>query len=485
MPASSEAAPPTTLAQYLDYLSFREGRHPFASVNARAERGVLGEYFIAPPYFESLWATPDTPRSAVVLAPTGAGKTALAVMLEERAAEQEMRDNRIPLLTILYDDYSRLGLTAENQSLEAHLSALNYLLTINIIGFAVESPFPELVLDNDERQLLKYAFVRYTRSRAHAEVFTDLERLRTPWERLQQAGKRVVKLVPGLTAVAEYLGLKVSALKAGAEVTRALAELEAGTRDLTASPEVDFHRLLGLAAKFCDAVYFIVDRVDETQWTVRNPEASYALIHPLIANLSLLDRADRNYAFKFFLWDGIRPLYQEHARPDRILITELQWRREQLLEMLDARVRAFSENRLAGFSDLLAADFKEVGGVSVQEAVATFAGGSPRAMVTFCQYMLEQQLNLINEGGRELSKMSRAAFDLALKKYVAETTENLVRDERARREITSIGRVVFTTKTLNRDVFRGHSPESIRSKVGKWKRFQRVHASEAYLSRRG
>ncbi|VAW56390.1 hypothetical protein MNBD_GAMMA07-2734 [hydrothermal vent metagenome] len=51
------------------------------------------------------------------------------------------------------------------------------------------------------------------------------------------------------------------------------------------------------------SIYILVDRIDETEQTGNNPEATYKLIQPLIKDLELLGL--KGYGFKFFLWDKI------------------------------------------------------------------------------------------------------------------------------------------------------------------------------------
>ena len=66
-------------SELLQGLGFR--LDPFAKTNADEEE-LLKSYFIEPPFFKAVYGDLSTPKSAVVFAPRGGGKTALKRMLE-------------------------------------------------------------------------------------------------------------------------------------------------------------------------------------------------------------------------------------------------------------------------------------------------------------------------------------------------------------------------------------------------------------------
>jgi hypothetical protein len=69
-------------SKFLSAFGFSE--NPFASTNADKEPH-LSRYFVPPPYFTSVKGDPKDPKSNMVLAPRGGGKTAQKVMIEEFA----------------------------------------------------------------------------------------------------------------------------------------------------------------------------------------------------------------------------------------------------------------------------------------------------------------------------------------------------------------------------------------------------------------
>lgn len=72
------------VSQFLDAFGFISD--PFEFTNAEQER-LLSGYFVPPPYFPSVLGEPKAPRSQIVFAPRGGGKTAQRLMIEKRSRE--------------------------------------------------------------------------------------------------------------------------------------------------------------------------------------------------------------------------------------------------------------------------------------------------------------------------------------------------------------------------------------------------------------
>jgi len=69
-------------------LSLGFERDPFAKTNADEEE-LLEDYFIEPPFFKAVYGDIRAPKSAVVYAPRGGGKTALKRKIELSARTEE------------------------------------------------------------------------------------------------------------------------------------------------------------------------------------------------------------------------------------------------------------------------------------------------------------------------------------------------------------------------------------------------------------
>ena len=71
--------------------------HPFSKTNADEEPN-LQNYFVPPPYFDAVVGDSSDPSAAVILAPRGAGKTALRRMVESQSIKSRF-------LAVTYDRF--------------------------------------------------------------------------------------------------------------------------------------------------------------------------------------------------------------------------------------------------------------------------------------------------------------------------------------------------------------------------------------------
>jgi len=98
-------------------LSLGFERDPFAKTNADEEE-LLEEYFIEPPFFKAVYGDIRAPKSAVVYAPRGGGKTALKRRIELSARTEEF-------LSVPYNSFPTAGLKLNDISLEYHCGTLS------------------------------------------------------------------------------------------------------------------------------------------------------------------------------------------------------------------------------------------------------------------------------------------------------------------------------------------------------------------------
>jgi hypothetical protein len=92
------AQPDLTLSPFLVQFGFTQD--PFESTNAEREFH-LDEYFVPPPYFADVLGDPGEPRSRVIFAPRGGGKTAQRRMIEIRSAAAD------DFLCVTYDEFEQ------------------------------------------------------------------------------------------------------------------------------------------------------------------------------------------------------------------------------------------------------------------------------------------------------------------------------------------------------------------------------------------
>ncbi|KQS98080.1 MULTISPECIES: hypothetical protein [unclassified Rhizobium] len=94
---------------------------PFASTNA-ADEPLIGRYFVQPPFFPAVVGDPKSPKSNIVFAPRGGGKTAQKIMIEEKSRSQH------DFLCITYDKFPNA--TSRSGTSEYHLENITRSLLI-------------------------------------------------------------------------------------------------------------------------------------------------------------------------------------------------------------------------------------------------------------------------------------------------------------------------------------------------------------------
>jgi hypothetical protein len=117
---------------------------PFAKTNADEEE-LLKSYFIEPPFFKAVYGDLATPKSTVVFAPRGGGKTALKRMLELSSLTNNF-------LCVTYNQFNVAGLSLKAIDLKYHCQNIARLLLVAILSATVERGIAPL--SNEDRHLL-------------------------------------------------------------------------------------------------------------------------------------------------------------------------------------------------------------------------------------------------------------------------------------------------------------------------------------------
>ncbi len=102
--------------------------NPFEETNADREDD-LQQYFVPPPYFTSLIGDPKKPKTSMVFAPRGAGKTAQKVSIERLAI-----NNSSNFLCISYDEFKFIPLQSlDDANSDWHLKNILKKIVFSIL----------------------------------------------------------------------------------------------------------------------------------------------------------------------------------------------------------------------------------------------------------------------------------------------------------------------------------------------------------------
>ncbi len=356
--------------------------NPFAIHEAGREE-KLGSYFVPNTCFTEISGDPTTPRSSVVFAPKGCGKTAQRVMIDRLCRRKAFGRGRA--LGVTFSDFETIPIGSQQNrhptSVHPHL--------IEILHRAMESLALDLIHD-------RTIFDQYTQISRWNKLY--LQWFLFGFGRELSLNQRAELIKRDIKPIAVGNG-------AGKTVKKHFNEkLRASSSDLMRQ------FVLTLKPMGYDAVYVLVDCVDEMPTTACDIDSAIRLLSPLLAHLKLLDLP--GVAFKFFLpleWAG--DLKESRVlRSDRLQVRTLQWADMDLLEMLRKRLEAFG-----GPNDLTQLCEDSLGDSIVEEMVQ-LAVCSPRNLIRLGNFLFAEHCKKMTGGG--CSKITRAAWENAKERFL-------------------------------------------------------------------
>jgi hypothetical protein len=432
-----------TREQYFQNLGFFA--EPFASTNAQDEE-FLDKYFISPPFFRSLVGSLTRPKSSIVIAPRGFGKTAQRRMLEKIAAE-----NSNELVCIVYDDFPIEGISkATDVTFEKHLDRIIKSLLIALLSKISITDNAKEIYDEYEKKMLLTLIPMYLGNISSTELSQAIKtikgikgRLRDIW---MSAGESINSIINSIL-ISQGMG-KV--------------DLNSWTVKQSVKRETIFDDLEILEELFTkigvESVFVLIDRVDETALTGNDSNSSYNLIKPLIKDLRLLER--RTIVFKFFLWDKLKEHWENDIRRDRIEIYELNWSRDQIRQMINKRLQVFSDNKINSLDKILDCHS------SLVDSIFVFSDNSPRDLINIMKAIFDTHINIIEDIGLIPAEENILQ---GIDKFCENKFPELIKSERQQKDLKKLKEATFTIPYLANEVFK-LKESTVRNIIMPWTR---------------
>lgn len=413
---------------------------PFASTNSESEDN-LEEYFVPPPYFDTVIGDPRAPKGSVIFAPRGSGKTAQRLMIEHQSILEEST-----FLCLTYDTFD--GLVA-SYTLQKHQIALCRLLTIAILVRLEGNAEDSSRLNKHQKEVLK----------ACAEAFVgglNVQEYQRAVQSVKSLGDRVGDFWDKYGGVVKA-GLSLLMKKAGLGGVEVPSQLEEQTHNSATSIRYFYSQLVEMCLLLdWEAVYFLIDKVDETSETSGSADKAYELIRPLVSDLPTLELP--GVAFKFFFWDRLKEHFDDQGgRPDRLKVVKLNWTVKELHTMLARRLSAYSERKVDNFNQLMA----EGNHIDAHLLLAYLSNGSPRDMIRMAGAVISDHTRTSSDG----ALISDITLFQGISEFSDERSNELF--SRSMNDFRKVGRPSFTISSLANDVFR-ISTQAARNKVQKW-----------------
>lgn len=416
-------------------------KDPFAYTNADEEEN-LENYFVPPPYYAAIQGDFNSPKSNIVLAPRGSGKTA-----QRRMIEIWSRDK--PVLCITYDRFE-LGNSQnlEDITLNYHLKNIIQRTLLNLILWIAEYPDTINNFSREEKKNLSILSHNYLGEVSGAKVSEILNDIKSVTEKIKKFWNENIGVFDSLLSFI---------LKKYDLPELDLPELKQEEKKLSQSYKYQMELIYELAQKInFKAIYILIDKVDETHLTTNSSQATFRLIEPLIKDLET--HGIKGYAFKYFLWDKVYEYLLKSGRPDRISINSLVWSRTQLLEMLSKRLLAYSENHISNLESI----FQTPNELPADDAVTVLAWRSPRNVIRICQEIIAEQ-TLISSN---VTKLDNRVLDRASLKISEKICEEIYGQDTVT-EIKKIDRELFSINHLATNIYKV-SANAVRPRVTSW-----------------
>jgi hypothetical protein len=319
--------------------------NPFGLKQADDEGDDLQLYFIEHPGYNAILDF-SRPRSSVLYAPRGAGKSSARRMFEHYCSFKA----QARILLVHLTDWAPIVDAAGAIPLITAQHHVRELLRQVVVALAQDSDGPLRTPDSDDLQgYLRYLCGAYGQY-LEPEQRTSL--VRRGW----------------------------------------LGDPHAAGGERFTFETFTVQQTLRLVVKVIQSVgyttcYVLIDRIDELIDTIADWRSGAALLAPLIGNLAYLEIT--GLAFKFFIPSEIAAILinQGILRRDRIKCAEIRWdgqeKQNLLHDMLKARLSHFSAGEILSLAKL-APDLP-----SVDEHLILSAAGSPRRLLNLGEWLFE------------------------------------------------------------------------------------------------
>ena len=395
MPAMS-----TSFDEWLRSLGFKG--NPFAEREAERER-LLPTYFIAGPHYSDMLGDLRDPRTSILFADRGCGKTAYRLMIA-----QECRPARpdSPVLAATYTKFSRVLRVASGNptdvTLEDHLEEVVRSIISSLLEELEARPEPFLMNAPEETKSFVRALVqRYIpKSLYPSGLRKTLQRIagkeqKVSWDEMWQSNEPrhlsmwLLDTPLAMSRVARFW-VRLYETVPGDLPNSHKATLE----DLTeALPELDI-----------DGVYLLVDELDENQ-ELLSPKALSSFLEPLMSDWNLMKMP--GLGIKFFLpRESMRSLTKrESIRWDRLPVYVLEWD--------DVLLRQLLQDRLGAFSDGSVRSLDAFSEIPVDKTLIRESWGRPRTLILLGDLLLKHAFKL----SRDEPLIPASALDEAIEEF--------------------------------------------------------------------
>ncbi len=323
--------------------------NPFANHQAESENR-LSEYFVDTLFYDYIWGDPKNPRSMIIAAERGCGKSAHRIMIAQACRQHKSQSH---VLAVEYTGLDRwedvTNISSRKSLLHEHLAHLLGSITDVFIDCLINDDALAMEMLMQNMGLLKW-FWRTYGSAAHrsSRFYTTL------CSQLRSRSMELTNFIDRATFAAQWDASRLSSILKETPAwelipVRLICGLVDATPEGLKTQHLPANKLYSqliqlIQSSGLNAVYVLVDGVDESATLKIKPDQVAEIWGPLVAESPMMEIPGN--AFKFFLPLDVTHALEKHLAMGvrQIPVRRLHWTDEALVELLAERLSAFSTN---------------------------------------------------------------------------------------------------------------------------------------------
>lgn len=378
----------------------------FDADEARKERRLSDVMELPEWYYEVLGNKNDL-DFVIVIGERGSGKSALRRSITQYCETEignDILEGTILCITLDHDSPNWIKQSQErNISIEeSFCQQICEELVISFLTFCDNETIKSIVSDEEMFLLERYLYA--LKEKKPDEV-----------KAMAESVLSVYKKIKSTEEFKDIIGLLNSILGKNIELS--------DDRSLSINPMNDIQRLVNMVLKKgFDAVYVLVDEIDEYPETSANVDYAAEVIARILSNINLLEK--QYLGIKFFLptnvylriEDACRKIKKE-IRYDRTLHPDayvMRWNDERMHDVLRKRLMAYSYNKINSLKDFATDEIE-----NIDELIVQYAHQNPRHLIQLCDRVARITARTATHTD---FKITPTTFEKALDEFVAQLT---------------------------------------------------------------
>jgi len=371
-------------------------KNPFSTFSAEEEKDFINETFVSPLYLKSLTEEICSGHSRFILGSRGVGKTSLIYNLKQHCDKKN-------IFSVTVDDYEGIVLN------KSKIGLLRLIIEVLIRDYTIalaKNPAFIKGLSADKKEKLAFIIKILYKPLTKIEYEEHYNRV-TSFKRKNLLKQLYNKLFNKPINILISGGIEI--ISDTIRSSLGLPDPNVGKFYKSYLPELDIERplqdredkkllsndkaLKNILDDLCKIItdsgfkkpVIFFDKIDEYPILSSNISQISSFVEDLLKDTTIL--LHQNYAFVFSLWDAVKPeLTSKGVRFDKIKPLDVTWTEAQLKEILEKRLKYFSEGKV-NCKALIANEQKF-------NEIISMASNSPRYMFRLLSVIYDQQNNI-------------------------------------------------------------------------------------------